>query len=244
MKKHLSYLPAQTSSHGAENTAVMPASFNRQKAETHIGSIMKRAAALLLIVFLGIGVTAYAGGDKEQKRYAKEAEKLAKKRAKELKKEKWVFNGANTLENALENYYLETEPSCGGDKESRSYDINNAKSIPLGEKRMLMNAQTEYIQEIKTAISGSIADHNAQTNDEQLEAYVSDVEARIAGELKGDVKRAFTLYKQNKNGTFLVRGFFIIDSNSTARKLDRYADQFQKDEDIANAIRKAARGEK
>lgn len=244
MKKHLSDLPAQTSSHDAENTAIMPACFNRQKAEIHIGCIMKRAAALLLIAFLGFGVTAYAGGDKEQKRYTKEAEKLAKKRAKELKKEKWVFNGANTLENALVNYYLETEPSCGGDKEARSYDINNAKSIPLGEKRLLTNAQTEYIQEIKTAINGSIADHNAQTNDEQLEAYVSDVEARIAGELKGDVKRSFTIYKQNKNGSFLVRGFFIIDANSSARKLDRYADQLQKDEEIANAIRKAAHGDK
>lgn len=205
---------------------------------------MKKIIALLLIAFLGIGVTAYAGGDKEQKRYAKEAEKLAKKRAKELKKEKWVFNGATSFENALEKYYLETEPSCGGEKEARSYDIDNAKSISLGEKRMLMNAQTEYIQEIKTAISGSIADHNSQTNDESLEAYVADVEARIAGELKGDVKRSFTIYKQNKNGTFLVRGFFIIDTNSSARKLDRYADQLQQDENIADAIRKAAHGEK
>lgn len=41
-----------------------------------------------------------------------------------------------------------------------------------------------------------------------------------------------------------MRGFFIIDTNSSARKLDRYADQLQQDENIADAIRKAAHGEK
>lgn len=243
MKKHLSDLSAQKSSHDAENAAIMPACFNRQKAEIHIGSIIKRAAALLLIVFLGFGVTAYAGGDKEQKHYAKEAEKLAKKRAKELKKEKWVFNGANTLENALMNYYLETEPSCGGDKEARSYDFDNAASITGGERLLVFNAQTEYIQEIEAAFGGSIVRHTSDGND-GLEVLVGDVEARIKAELKGDVKRSLTLYKKDKNGKYLLRAFFIIDVNSSARKLERYADRIQKDEEIADAIRKAARGEK
>lgn len=243
MKKHLSDLSAQKSSHDAENAAIMSACFNRQKAEIHIGSIMKRAAALLLIAFLGLGVTAYAGGDKEQKRYTKEAEKLAKKRAKELKKEKWVFNGANTLENALMNYYLETEPSCGGDKEARSYDFDNAASITGGERLLVFNAQTEYIQEIEAAFGGSIVRHTSDGND-GLEVLVGDVEARIKAELKGDVKRSLTLYKKDKNGKYLLRAFFIIDVNSSARKLERYADRIQKDEEIADAIRKAARGEK
>ena len=207
---------------------------------------MKKIFTLLLVALIGLGSSmAYAdSSSKEQKQWTKNAEKMAKKTAKDLKKQKWLFNGTSSLEHALMNYYLATDSQCGGTKEGKTAQVDGMKSMSLAEKKILMNAQTEYIQELKTAIQGSIVDHSSQTNDEALEAYVSDIEARISGEIKGDVRRAFSVYRQEKNGTYTVRGFIIIDVNSSARKLDKYADQFNKDENIADAIRKAARGEK
>lgn len=207
---------------------------------------MKKIFTLLLVALMGFGsFMAYAdSSSKEQKQWTKNAEKMAKETAKDLKKEKWLFNGTSSLEHALMNYYLATEPKCGGTKKAKSVQVDGMKSMSLAEKKILMNAQTEYIQEVKAAFQGSIVDHSSQTDDEALEAYIADIEGRISGELKGDVRREFSVYRQEKNGTYTVRGFIIIDVNSSARKLDKYADQFDKDENIADAIRKAARGEK
>lgn len=203
---------------------------------------MKKIITLVLLAFIGFSTAAFAESNEAKiaKEHTKMAEKIAKQRAKELKKEKWIFNGASSLEAALCDYLLQTDKSCGGNKRGQVYDINNAASLSLGDKRLLMDAQTHYIQEVQAEFSANIAVHAGQTNDTPLEAYIADVEARIAGEVRGEVHNAFTIYRKNSDGTFSVRGFFIIDVNEAAIRLNHYADQIENNEKIADAIRRAA----
>lgn len=207
---------------------------------------MKKILAMMLAVVIGMaGVTAYAADKsdaKQQKEWRKNAEKLAKKQLKTIKKEKWLTNSTSPIEEALVRYYMATDPGCGGKGRGVAYDVNNAKSLSLGERRALTMAQNTYVQETQAMIIGEIAEHAASRNEDGDEVMISDVKTKIKDELQGDVLRAFTLYKENKDKTFWVRTYFIIDSESSAVKLKNLSKRVASDEEMARAIKKAADG--
>lgn len=207
---------------------------------------MKKIVALMLMFCVGMGAVQVMASDKSERKEKKEwrqnAEKLAKKQAKILKKEKWLTNSTVPLENALINYYLATAPECGGKKRGVTNEANNCKSISLGERRTLTAAQNTYVQEMQAIVIGEIAEHSASRNEDGDEVTISDVKTKIKDELQGDVTRAFTLYKVNKDGTYWVRSYFIIDTEGSAAKLRDLSRRLDKDEDISRSIKRAADG--
>lgn len=204
---------------------------------------MKRVLLIVLAAVVGFSIVASAQSKeyvKERAKNEKTAHKLAKKMAKELKKEKWQSSGAITLENALANYYLETEPSCGGKKKALEQTVVDAKTIAMGEKRLLLQAQALYAQEVRTMLAQTITEQDSSTGTDELATYISNVVAKSQNEFNGDLERAFIIYKMNPDGqSYTVRAFYVVDQENGLTRVRRIAEKVKQNNEIQENIQQA-----
>lgn len=187
---------------------------------------------ILLVAFFAINsfvINAQDSYSKAQENYRKEAQKEAKKTAKELKKNKWTYSGAMTLEGSLTDYYLKCE-NFGGKYEGRFYTINNASNLRNGELQLLTTAQNEYAQENEAVLMGKVSDHSGLE-----ETTIRNSVVKMSAMLKGDVKKAFILYKRNANDTYDMGGYFLIDINSAEKKIEQLAKEIEMSDMIENS---------
>lgn len=212
---------------------------------SYLSIIMKRVFKILAIAVLGTlpltaPLTAVAQNNysqKELKAFAKDAESEAKKAAKKLEKEKWIYNGVGTLPKAYERFLLSTS-DFGGVGEARTYEINGASNLRNGEKSLINMAQATYAQENEAYLKLEQASHSGE-----VDVTIEDNVVKALAEFNGDVKRSFIIYKKNTNGTYDMRGYFIIDGNNTRAKLRRLAKDLSDEVELSSKIKKAAGGE-
>lgn len=210
---------------------------------------MKKIVIAALVAVLGMGATttpAFAQSKeyvKQQTENKKKAEKLAKQQMKTLKKQKWETTSATPLETALVTYFLETEPSCGGEKRGMEQTVDDAKTFATAEKRLLLNAQTAYAQEVRTMLANSITEQTSAAEGEEFDTYISNVAAKSQNEFNGDLKRAFMIYRTNPDGkTLSVRAFYVIDENNGLARAKKIAERVNQNNEAAKQIEKAANG--
>lgn len=176
---------------------------------------------VMLVLAIGIATPAisaqtYGPTEKEIKENKKSAEKQAKSTAKQLKKEKWIYPGAGTLESELTNYLLATEFS-DGKRIGVPETITQAPSVRRGESEARSAAENDFVREIQIAIKGEIAELAGNASGDYVETQVDKWSKRVAQELNGDIKRHFYIYKENPNHTFQVRVYFsrpVVNGNS------------------------------
>lgn len=207
---------------------------------------MKKVLMIALLAVFGMSATAFAQSKeytKQQTEYRKAAEKMAKKQAKELKKQKWESTSSIPLESALISYYLETEPSFGGTKRGQEHTIQDAKTISMAEKRLLLDAQTNYAQEVRAMLAATLTEQANATGEDEFETYIANVAAKTQNEFNGDLKRSFMIYRTNPDGKSLtVRAFYIIDENSGLARAKKIADRVNQNNDAAKKIQDAVNG--
>lgn len=202
---------------------------------------MKRIIVIALMLTIIFGATGNARdnySEKERKEFAKDAEKEAKRRAKELKKQKFQQAGAMSLETLLKQTLVKTK-DFGGKCVIKEINVTNAKTLSLAEKRLLTNAQAEYAKEVEAIIKGKTTTNDNQSDEEGVEFMNEASETVFKKELKGDVKLAFYVYKENNNGSFWVKGYCLIDEDDTRRTLQRVADKVKDNLKLSEAISKA-----
>ncbi|MCM1152920.1 MAG: hypothetical protein NC328_04630 [Muribaculum sp.] len=197
----------------------------------------------VVMIMLAVAIAApavsaqtYGLTEKEIKANKKEAEKQAKKAAKQLNKEKWIYSGANTLENELTNYLLNTTFS-NGKREEMIENIPQAPSIRRGESEARSAAENDFVREIQIAIKGEIAELAGNASGDYVDTQVDKWSKRVAQELNGDIKRHFYIYKQNPDKTFQVRVYFSrpnVAGNSAFTNSLKNNQQFI--EDIKNSM--------
>lgn len=201
---------------------------------------MKKILTLILSFVIGFSTMTYAQSKeyiKEQEKKEKAARSLAKKMAKTLKKDKWETPEVLDLETILTKYYLETEPSCGGTKKNDVRTITDAKKLNIAEKKLLLEAQTMYAQEMRTMLAQTIMAKDPLIDENDAAVIVSEITAKSEKEFNGDLTRAFILYKKNPDGqTMTVQAYYIIDQEKGMSRLDRLADSAKKSGEIQNAI--------
>ncbi|MBD5418568.1 MAG: hypothetical protein HDR48_00820 [Bacteroides sp.] len=203
---------------------------------------------LVLVVALVFGMTAVASAQskeykKTQAKNEKVAKDLAKKKVKEFKKGKWESSGATDLETTLITYYLETEPTCGGEKRGIEHTVSDAKTISMAEKRLLLDAQSSYAQEVRTMLAQTLTGQDSATGSDELNTYIGSVAAKSQNEFNGDVKRSFLIYRTNPDGkTLTVRAFYVIDEANGLARVKSLANQAKQNAEIQKIIEKAAGG--
>lgn len=201
---------------------------------------MKKLISIIVALVIGFSTIAYAQSKaylKEIEKYEKEAKRKAQKMAKALKKGKWETTGVVDLETVLTNYYLQTEPTCGGTKRGVEHTINDAKKLNIAEKRLLIDAQVMYAQEMRTMLAQTIVGRDPLIDENDADAIVSEITAKSEKEFNGDLERAFLIYRTNPDGqTITVRAFYIIDQENGLSRLERMANSVKKTSEIQNEI--------
>lgn len=207
---------------------------------------MKKFLMIALMAVIGMSVTASAQSKeyaKQQVEYKKNAKKMAKKQMKELKRQKWQTTSSTPLENVLISYYLETEPTCGGEKRGQEQTVSDAQSIAVAEKRLLLNAQTAYAQEVRTMLANNITEQTSAADGVEFNNYISNVAAKSQNEFNGDVKRAFMIYRMNPDGkTMTVRSFYVIDEANGLARAKNIAAKVNQNIETSKQIEKATNG--
>lgn len=207
---------------------------------------MKKILILALTMIFGMTSVASAQSKqyvKEQTKNEKKARELAKKKVKELKKGKWETSGATDLETILVNYYLETEPLCGGDKRGIEHTITDAKTLAMGEKRLMLDAQSLYAEEIRTMLAQTITGQDSATGSDELSTYINSIAAKSQNEFNGDITRSFLLYRTNPDGkTVSVRGYYIIDDANGLARARNIANKVKQNAEVQEIIQKSAQG--
>lgn len=182
-----------------------------------------RTAVLLIAMAVAVPsvvATNYGYTEKEMKANAKAAKKQAKSMAKTLKKEKWVYAGAIPLESALENFLLNTEFTNGQYRES-TQTIVDAPSVKRGESLARSAAENDFVREIEIAIKGAIEEQAGNAGGGFSDVMVETYSKKVANELKGDVKKFFTVYRKTATGAYEVRVYFSVPDGAASGTLKR-----------------------
>lgn len=173
----------------------------------------------------------------KKKKSKSKPRKTPKKEAKRLTKEKWVYSGSGSLETALYNYYVKTAE--GQPLAASPQTVTDAYSVARGESLARSAAETDFAREIRVAIAGQISTHQGESADIEI----ADIEKKLAAELKGDIIKCFTLYKQVGSKNYTVRSYFTRPNLESASGSARISKSVEEEIELAKKIGGQATGQ-
>lgn len=205
---------------------------------------MKKLLTIVLALMVGFGTVVVADSsnlsEKEIKEIKKNAEKSAKKRVKEFKKQKWEYNGTSDLETKVEKYIIQTDEQIGTGQEC-IVELNNVSDLSVGEKMARIKAAQEYSAELRTMLIGTIDTHSSVKGEYTSDVYLDNWTAKVSQEVKSSIHKSFVLYKKDKKtGKYTLRVYYVIDNNTRKKALEDLADEIKDDAKLSDAIRRAA----
>lgn len=205
---------------------------------------MKKLLTIVLALMVGFGTVVVADSsnlsEKEIKEIKKDAEKSAKKRVKEFKKQKWEYNGTSDLETKVEKYIIQTDEQIGTGQEC-IVELNNVSDLSVGEKMARIKAAQEYSAELRTMLIGTIDTHSSVKGEYTSDVYLDNWTAKVSQEVKSSIHKSFVLYKKDKKtGKYSLRVYYVIDNNTRKKALEDLADEIKDDAKLSDAIRRAA----
>ena len=205
---------------------------------------MKKLLTIVLALMVGFGTVVVADSnnlsEKEIKEIKKEAEKSAKKRVKEFKKQKWEYNGTSDLETKVEKYIIQTDEQIGTGQEC-IVELNNVNDLSVGEKMARIKAAQEYSAELRTMLVGTIDTHSSVKGEYTSDVYLDNWTAKVSQEVKSSIHKSCVHYKKDKKtGKYTLRVYYVIDNNTRKKALEDLADEIKDDAKLSDAIRRAA----
>lgn len=189
----------------------------------------KLVYALLALAFI-LPATASAKTPLEKAR-----EKAHKEKLKEYKKEGWKPLGSKTLELVLLEHYdrLGQLGVNGHEVEGVS---TRTKSVNTGKQMAINNAVVTYGQEAGSTLQGRVvADMSASgvDTDAEFENFFAAYERLVEREIKGELQPSFTIMKDNGDGSYEIRTYFIVEESAAQKARLRALEEAMKNSQVA-----------
>ena len=171
---------------------------------------IRRKSLFFLLISLFLNSACFAApNDKMQKL----REKSRKEMIKKYTKEGWrLLETKGTLEEQFNSFWDDLESNQANQEViGRCF---NTKSKNTGLKMAVSDAQTTYVQLASQTVKGMVSTeifHDEKT-DSEAEAFYSAFQREIEKKMKGEMKKIFSIYKENPDGTFDIEVFYIVDS--------------------------------
>lgn len=108
------------------------------------------------------------------------------------------------------------------------------RSINLGKIKVRNEAMNEYAESAKSMIRGRITTDIRDIDESQVENLVSSYERLVLKEINGEVKSSYTLYRENKDGKYDVRGYFLVDLESASKARKRAMELALEESELAH----------
>lgn len=153
------------------------------------------------------------------KQIAKEREKMYKKTMKDYKKEGWkLFGSSQSLEMALLTHYQKLYKE-GEENQEIMGTCTRCKSKNVGQQTCINNAAITYAQQAKRVLNGRIASDIAGSDDEKAEFdhFYTAYESQIEKELNGELQPSYSIIRDNGDGTYEMRAYFIVSESAATR---------------------------
>ncbi len=199
---------------------------------------MKKIIVFLMALCM-VMPAAYAELSKDE---LKHNEKMAKNEAKKRKKQGWDNMGPLPLEESLFRMYnemtekgLDYEPGVSNPSRSK----NNARQM------CLTSALNSYSLKNEANIKGKAKNlsRDGMISEVALDQFESAFLTETTQQVRGELKEAVSMVKENPDGTYVVEIYYLVDpaaaNNARARALEKTIEEQKLSNELANEIRKA-----
>ena len=149
----------------------------------------------------------------------KAREKAYKTKLKDYKKGGWEALGSKPIELCLAEHYekLNSLGSNGHEVEGIS---TRSQSKNVGKQAAINNAVITYGQEAGSTLQGRVvSDISANGVDPsgEFENFFAAYERLVEKEIRGEMEPSFTIIRDNGDGTFEVRTYFIVEETNAQK---------------------------
>lgn len=197
---------------------------------------MKRFITFLLMLALVMPMAVA-----QNKLLEKAQKKEYKAKIKEFKKEGWkLYGSSRTIEVALLTHYDKLR-QLGENGYEVMGEASSFKSKNVGKQMSINNACNIYARNAGSHIKGRIVSDltgDADNTDAEFEHFYAAYETLVEKEIKGEMQESFSVIKDNKNGTYSMQTFFIINEDAAVKARIRAMENALKESEAAQKYAK------
>lgn len=194
---------------------------------------MKRI--IICLMALAMLAPVYADYSKDLK---KAYNKQLKAKTKEIKKAKWEILGSNTVDVALAKHY-DKLINLGEDGHEVEGISTSSKSKNIGKQMAINSACITYAQEAGSTLQGRVVSDlfgNGVDSQGEFENFYAAYERLVEQEIRGEMEPSYTICRQNPDGTYEVRTYFIVNQSNAALARKRALNEALKNSEAAQKV--------
>lgn len=177
----------------------------------------------------------------QNKLLEKAQKKEYKAKIKEFKKERWkLYGSSRTIEVALLTHYDKLR-QLGENGYEVMGEASSFKSKNVGKQMSINNACNIYARNAGSHVKGRVVSDlagDANNTDAEFEHFYAAYETLVEKEIKGEMQESFSVIKDNKNGTFSMQTFFIINEDAAVKARIRAMENALKESEAAQKYAK------
>lgn len=197
---------------------------------------MKKILMLMMVSVIAMPV-AFA----QNKALDKASKKEYKVKMKEFKAEGWkLYASSRSLDVALLQHYEQL--NAAGDD---AYEIvgtwSNFQSKNVGHQAAINNACNIYARQAGSKVKGRVISDLASDGvdpSSEFDHFYAAYEALVEKEIKGEMKESFSVIRENKDGTYEMQTFFIINESAATKARIRAFENAAKESEAAQKYAK------
>ena len=184
-----------------------------------------------------MGVMVVSTGMAQPKSSDKGLWKSARKMAQTLTKEGWKIDGSRSLEDMLYFHYQKMTDENNQELIANVIGNTSVKTMNQAQQWAAINAATSYAKQAKMMVVGRITNETgagiegAPSVDNFYEGY----ESQVVTEIKGDLKKSFSVYREKSNGTLDYKVFYLVNEAAASQARIRAMERAMKESEFARA---------
>lgn len=163
--------------------------------------------------------------------------KTAKKEAKLLKKEGWKVDGSMPLENLLFNHYKKLADSNNQELIGNVMGNTSVQTLNQGQQWASSMVCVSYAKQAGQTIRGRLASEvGAGVNGgPSADSFYEGYESKVEKEIRGELKRSFSLYREKDNGGIDYKAYYIVNEDDAHKARMRAMQMAMEESEFARA---------
>ena len=189
------------------------------------------------VIYLLLSLAFLLPGYAEAKTQLEKARDAAyKTKLKDYKKNKWEALGSRPIEYCLAAHYekLNALGENGHEVEGIS---TRSQSKNIGKQAAINNAVITYGQEAGSTLQGRVISDmsaNSVNTDGEFDNFFAAYERLVEKEIRGEMEPSYTIIRDNGDGTYEVRTYFIVEESSAQKARLRALEEALKNSEVAS----------
>jgi hypothetical protein len=168
-----------------------------------------------IISFMLLCVMFVANAVAQPKNSDKSLWKMAKKEAKLLKKEGWKVDGSMPLENLLFNHYKKLADTNNQELIGNVMGNTSVQTLNQGQQWASSIVCVSYAKQAGQTVRGRLASEVGAgvAGGPSADSFYEGYESKVEKEIKGELKRSFSLYREKKDGGLDYKAYYTINED-------------------------------